>query len=208
MAAKAKWRGKKMATEGRILRGKQGRRPSPRQERFVLEYMVDLNATQATIRAGYKAANANVVGPRLLTHPNVAAAIAKAAEKIAKKTGITSERVLVEAAALAFSDISNYIQDEHGYLALAPGAPADAMRAVASVKYRTFTTGSGKDVRITRECEFKLWDKPGMVKLAGKHVDVHGFADRVELTGKNGRPVEVEAKVTIYKIPDNCRNAS
>jgi hypothetical protein len=64
------------------------------------------------------------------------------------------------------------------------------MRAVSSVKYRSRTDEDGN---VTRECEFKLWDKPGMVKLAGRHLGIKGFFEKVELSGPDGGPVEVRA---------------
>lgn len=57
------------------------RKLTPRQERFVKEYLVDLNATQAAIRARYSAKTANRIGPELLGKTCVAAAIARQKEK-------------------------------------------------------------------------------------------------------------------------------
>lgn len=65
-----------------------------KQQRFVSEYLVDLNATQAAIRAGYSAKTANREGSRLLSKVDVADAIAaKAAEKAAA-LDLSAERVL------------------------------------------------------------------------------------------------------------------
>jgi len=58
------------------------------------------------------------------------------------------------------------------------------MAAVASVKHRKIPYGDGDHIH---EVELKLWDKPSSLKLAGRHVNVHGFSDRVEVTGKNGK---------------------
>ena len=70
------------------------RKLTPRQERFVKEYLVDLNATQAAIRAGYSAKTANRIGPELLGKTCVAAAIARQKEKRAAKIELTAEKVL------------------------------------------------------------------------------------------------------------------
>jgi len=69
---------------------------TPKQARFVEQYLVDLNATQAAIRAGYAAKNADVQGPRLLGNVGVAAAIEKAQSKLSKKTEITIDGVIEE----------------------------------------------------------------------------------------------------------------
>lgn len=67
---------------------------NPKQQRFVAEYLTDLNATQAAIRAGYKADNADVTGPRLLGNVGVAAAIAAGQAKVAGVLDLTAESVL------------------------------------------------------------------------------------------------------------------
>lgn len=67
---------------------------TPKQQRFVDEYLVDLNATQAAIRAGYSAKTAEVQGPRLLGNVRIAAAIRKRQEKRQERTEITQDFVL------------------------------------------------------------------------------------------------------------------
>lgn len=152
-----------------------GRKLSARQARFVTEYLIDLRAAAAAQRAGYSAKTAQTCGPRLLTFAHVKEAIAKAQETRMTRTEITAARVLGELGLLAFSDIDNYMVDmETGKLTAAPGAPAGAMRAVSSVKYRTLTYDDGS---IERTVEFKLWDKPGTLKLAGRHVGLFPSKD-------------------------------
>lgn len=80
-----------------------------KQARFVREYLVDLNAKQAAIRAGYSPRSAEVEGSRLLKHAKVSAAIARERCEIGKRTGITPERVVTELAKLGFSDIRKAI---------------------------------------------------------------------------------------------------
>lgn len=65
-----------------------------KQEQFVKEYLIDLNATQAAIRAGYSEDTARVIGPENLSKPAVQAAIQQAMEERSKRTGITSDYVL------------------------------------------------------------------------------------------------------------------
>ena len=77
-----------------------------RQERFVEEYMIDLDAKNAAIRAGYSARSAKTLGPRLTKMKNVAARIEEEKAQRARRTGITAERVLRELAQLAFFDAS------------------------------------------------------------------------------------------------------
>lgn len=67
---------------------------TPKQQRFCEEYLIDLNATQAAIRAGYSAKTANEQGARLLANVSVQAFIDEGKKQRSAKTGITAERVL------------------------------------------------------------------------------------------------------------------
>jgi hypothetical protein len=147
-----------------------------------------------------------VTGPRLLANVRIAAAV-KAGETVkAEESGITRARVLAETEALAFSNVAtHYIVDDFGNVSLAPGAPPNALAAISSIKRRPVLLGTGDKARTGYEVELRLWDKPGTLKLAGRHVGVEGFHDRMEVTGKGGGPVETE--VHLY-IPDNGRARS
>lgn len=67
---------------------------TPKQQRFVEEYPIDLNATQAAIRAGYSEKTAKEIGSENLTKPNIAKAIAEAQEKLSNKAQVTVEMVV------------------------------------------------------------------------------------------------------------------
>lgn len=77
---------------------------TPRRRRFVAEYLVDLNATQAARRAGYAPRSARGQGSRLLRHPAVAASIAAAQAARAERTQVTADAVVRELAKVAFGD--------------------------------------------------------------------------------------------------------
>ena len=81
-----------------------------RQKRFVEEYLVDLNATQAAIRAGYKGKNARAMGAENLTKPDIAGAIQQAMIERQKRVEITQDMVLKELAKVAFSNGSDFAQ--------------------------------------------------------------------------------------------------
>ncbi len=91
---------------------------------------------------------------------------------------------------MAHSCITDYVfNEDDGSITLAEGAPPDAMRAIKSVKKKRkeWSDGSGEGHTVQWECELSFWDKPGMVKLAGRHKAVEGFSDRVEVTDKDGK---------------------
>ena len=84
--------------------------PSPRQEQFVAEYLVDLNATQAAIRAGYSEKTARQQGARLLSNVYIQAAIAQARQEQQQRTQVTADSVVKEAALIAFADARELVQ--------------------------------------------------------------------------------------------------
>lgn len=87
-----------------------------KQERFVAEYLVDLNATQAAIRSGYSEHTAKSIGQENLTKPAIATEIAKRQSKVADKLELSAERVLRELEYLAFYDPADVAMctDENG----------------------------------------------------------------------------------------------
>lgn len=158
-----------------------------RQAAFVEQYLICLNAGEAAKRAGYSQKNANCIASRTLKEPNVLAAITRAMAARSVRTGITADRVLKETELLAFSDISHYDIDDDGTVTRTTTAPPHALRAISTIKRRVIRRG--KD--LIREVEVRLWDKPGPLKLAGRHVGL--FPDRVEITGADGGPVQLQA---------------
>ena len=80
-----------------------------KQEDFVYEYLVDLNATQAAIRAGYSKKTANVIGCENLAKPNVANAIAALRQERRDRYEISAANVLKEYAKIGFSNIGDFI---------------------------------------------------------------------------------------------------
>src|SRR5687767_3475353 len=82
---------------------------TPKQEMFVREYLVDLNARQAAIRAGYSAKTAYSIGQENLNKPEIAAAIEEQTKKRADNLQITADRVLRELAMIGFANMADYM---------------------------------------------------------------------------------------------------
>lgn len=80
---------------------------TPKQERFVQEYLVDLNATQAAIRAGYSAKTASRIGQQLLAKTCISEAIQKAMKKREKRTEVTQDYVITKLREIAEKDASD-----------------------------------------------------------------------------------------------------
>lgn len=80
------------------------------QRRFVEEYLVDFNGTQAAIRAGYKPQYAKVTASRLLAYPSVATALAKGREELTKDTRDRREKIITELERIGFADIRHVVE--------------------------------------------------------------------------------------------------
>lgn len=144
-----------------------------KQKRFVEEYLIDLNATQAAIRAGYSPKTANEQGARLLANVSVQEAIAKAMAERSKRTGISQDRVIQELARIAFVNPQNVINPKDA--SVKADATEDDLACIQSVKVKTMDGAKGKSV----EREIKLNDKMKALELLGKHLGM--FKDKVEL---------------------------
>jgi phage terminase small subunit len=93
-----------------LLRGEISTKSSvkltAKQSRFIAEYLIDLNATQASIRAGYSPKTAGVIGYENLKKPQIAAVIAKAQAQLSERIEVTIETVVAELAKLGFARLS------------------------------------------------------------------------------------------------------
>jgi len=162
------------------------------EQAFVEQYLLAANGAKAAEAAGYARKSAKVRARRLLRRPRVVAAIKRAQDARAERVRIDADRVLAELEELAFSNIAHYLIDPiAGTVRLRPDAPLEAMRAVASIKHRVIAGAKGN----VHEIEVGLWDKPGMLRLVGRHVGVAGFVERLELTGKDGNPIELQRRI-------------
>lgn len=148
-----------------------------REQLFVQEYPVDLNGTQAAIRAGYSERSAGVTASRLLTRANVQVAIAESFKARSVRTEITQDRVLKELAILAFSDMGIYAKwGATGVTLVASDElPGDATRAVAEVSEHITEGGS--------TLKFKLHDKRGALELLMKHLGMLIDRSSVDMAG-------------------------
>jgi len=171
-----------------------------RQLRFVEEYVVDLNATQAAIRAGYSAKTASQSASRLLRHVKVAERIAARQKALGAATELSQERIRQELATLGFSSLPHYVIDDNGDVTLAPGAPPSAIRAVSSVKRkrRVIPQGEGVDPIVEIETTFRLWDKPAALRLGGQHLGM--YKDGIDFTS-GGQPIKNLASVKVVLVP-------
>ena len=147
-----------------------------KQERFCEEYLVDLNATQAAIRAGYSVKTAKSQGSRLLTNADVSARVDALKAERSKRTEITADRVLRELARVAFVDPTDVLE-----MAKAKVRPdvTDHDRAVIAgvkVKYipvKQYDEDGEMTVVDAIEREVKLADKLRALDMLAKHLNMY-----------------------------------
>lgn len=147
---------------------------SDRQKRFVEEYLLDLNATQAAIRAGYKKSEYTDKNARkLLENTRISEAIDKEMAKRSVRTGINQDRVIQELARVAFVNPQDVIDTETGKIK--PGASPDDLACIQSVKVKKTETARSTTI----EREVKLNDKMKALELLGRHLGM--FTDKIDL---------------------------
>ncbi len=149
-----------------------------KQKRFIEGYLIDLNATQASIRAGYSPQTAKEIGCENLTKPNIKNEVDKAMAEKSRRTGINQDRVLREIAKIAFvnpSDVINFNQ-----ATVKENASDDDLAVISGVKIKSIPTDYG-DIQ---EREVKLYDKLKALDMLGKHLGM--FTDKIELKGDMG----------------------
>lgn len=157
---------------------------SLKQQRFVDEYLVSGNATQAAIAAGYSEKTARSIGAENLTKPDIAAVIASRQLAAAEKADVSAEQVLRALAAIAFADLTDVASwGEDGELSmvgsseLSPAAAA-ALREIRSTT-STVTFGDGGE-RSTVYKAVKQHDKLRALELLGKHLGM--FSEKFEVS--------------------------
>jgi phage terminase small subunit len=153
-----------------------------KQQKFIDEYLIDLNATQAAARAGYSQKTAQQVGSRLLLNVVIQQQITIAQSSRQERTHVTQDRVLLEIARLAFNDPRRAFKD-NGDIKDIKDWPDDVAAAISSIKITEQTTNDGQVINLK---EIKFWDKGKQIELAGRHLSM--FTDKVksEVSGPGG----------------------
>lgn len=158
---------------------------TPRQQRFADEYLLDLNATQAAIRAGYSEATAHVQGPRLLDNVAVREFLSASSQKRSERTQIDAAWVLKRLADEAEADLSDLYTDTGAIKPISEWPKIWRQGLVAGIKHQELRDSEGN-----RTGEFvvdiKISDRIRRLELIGKHVAVNAFQDVVQHKGLEG----------------------
>lgn len=159
---------------------------TPKQQDFVTEYLVDLNATQAAIRAGYAESGARTEGTRLLANADIADAIAERRVALAQKTEVTQERIVAEFARMAFYDPASIAGQPMAGPNDIPNLPEDVRRSIVG-------WGWDKAGNFT----LKLADKNAALTNLGRHLGM--FTDNLNHRSPDG---SMSPKAPVYNITE------
>lgn len=162
-----------------------------KQRRFVDEYIKDLNASQAAIRAGYSAISARNISSGLMTKANIQSAISERMGKRSERTAITADRVLQELARLAFLDVRKAFTPE-GSLKPIHELDDDTAAAVAGMDIMEFGNADGP-LGVVKK--IKLSDKKGALELLMRHLGMNTSPAQIDLDAELKR-LEIEKRKT------------
>ena len=155
---------------------------TPKQEAFVQEYLIDLNATQAAIRAGYSEKTSSEMGYENLNKPQILDAIAEAKAERSARTEITQDMVLQELAKIGFSDIRNVAAWGSAPVIEDDGAMTYPVELVNSSEIDDNTAAAISEVSLTAQgVKVKMIDKKGALDSIGRHLGM--FIDKTEHSG-------------------------
>ena len=181
---------------------------TPKQQRFVEEYLLDLNATQAAIRAGYSKRTASSIGEENLRKPEISEAIQEAKARRSERTQITQDRVLQELARIAFFDLRKLYRAD-GSLKAMHELDDEAAAVLAGVDVVEMAGGAefggeegAKHIPMFTK-KAKIPDKVAALGLAMRHLGM--LKDKVEHSGPNGGPIATAAIDPSKLSPEQLR---
>ncbi len=168
----------------------EGKELNERQAAFVREYLVDFNATQAAIRAGYSEKTAGSQGERLLRNAEIQKAIDAGKASVCKRNEVTVDRIVQELERIAFGDLKNSVKWDGNKTVICASdeLSPDVSATIASIEEDERDTPHGTH----RKVKVKHWDKLRALELLARYKGM--LVDRKEISGKGGGPVQVEQK--------------
>lgn len=159
------------------------RKLTAKQSRFVEEYLKDLNATQAAIRAGYSERSARQVAEALLSKPHIAAAVTALQAARTQRTQIDADYVLMRLVEIDQMDVLDIMAED---MSLKPVSewPLSWRRYLSGFDLAELFEGTGNQREMVGVLKKIKWpDKVKNLELLGKHVGVQAFKERVEHSG-------------------------
>lgn len=152
-----------------------------KQRMFVVEYLKDLNGTQAAIRAGYSVDSAQQIGSENLSKPLIAEAIERAMKRREERTQVTVNKVVEELAKMAFSNLGDYftVLESGEAVVDLTGADDHQLAALSEITVDEYVEGRGDDARAVKRVKIKMADKQAALVQLGRHLGM--FNDKLRL---------------------------
>ena len=150
-----------------------------KQKKFAREYLLDLNGTQAAIRAGYSKKSAARISVGLLNKSHVAEYVAKLKASRCERTDINADYVLNRIVEIDQLDVADILTEE-GYILPIKQWPKVWRTTISAIDVQEMI--SGDEVGIIKKIKFP--DKVKNIELLGKHVDVQAFKDNIKVEGE------------------------
>lgn len=169
-----------------------------KQEMFCYEYLIDFNATQAAIRAGYSLSSASVSGSRNLSNEIVRKRLHELMEERKARVAVSSDYVLLRLLEIDNLDIANILDEEGNVISIKEWS-SDWRKSIAAIDISEVKTANALVKKI------RLPDKLKNLELIGKHINVSAFRERVDLSDNDGRELVIKvnnasAKDDIVKL--------
>ena len=142
-----------------------------KQKRFCEEYVIDLNGTQAAIRAGYSEKTAQEQASRLLSNVMVQEYVQKLQDEIAERNKLKADDIVQELRKIGFMTV-DLIFDENGNIKNVHELDDKAKAAISSIKITERTYGKDDNETTETTKEVKLWDKGKALVELGKHMGI------------------------------------
>lgn len=164
-----------------------------RRKKFIDEYLVDLNGTQAVIRAGYSEKGASVQGARLLANASIRAEIEKRKAELSQRTLITAERVVGRLAEIGFADMADFMQvteDGDAVLDMSALTPAQTA-AIQEITTEVYMDGKGDQAERVKKTKIKLHPPIPALQLLGKHLGTFAELHKHQLIGDTSLEVRL-----------------
>jgi phage terminase small subunit len=160
---------------------------TPKQQRFVEEYLRDLNATQAALRAGYSKRTANEQAAQLMKHPEIIAAIDAAKTDRSERAGVSADWVLRRLVEEAEADLADLYDDKGDLRPIEDWPPIWRRGLVQGIEINALYEGQGADrVQVGEVKKIRISDRVRRIELIGKHVRINAFQEQVAVTGLDG----------------------
>lgn len=185
------------------------RKLTERQRAFVEEYIVDLNGTQAAIRAGYAERNARTTAAKLLANSNIQERLSKKKSQRSERTKINADYVLMRLTEIDQMDAIDILDDNDNLLPISKW-PAIWRQMISGLDIKELYDGSGGERALAGALKKIKWpDKVKNLDLIGKHVDVQAWREQKALTNADGTALDLSMPLKVeFVSPSESKNES